>query len=113
MFKYITSIVVLVVFLSSCDTVEQTGEPVVPFTKPNMGSFYTFAFYSNDTTTGKPIEESRDTSVMTVTQTGMTFQGKSNVIEVVESGGASGGTVYYSFEGNNDFSIYHILYGWK
>lgn len=107
MFKHITLLLVLVSFLASCskdNPVTPTGET---YTKPNSGTTYTFADYNTDTTSGQPMN--RDTTVMTVVQTGMNFQGKTNVTKIISVNHKSTDTLYINYESNNDLSIFELL----
>ena len=105
MLKYLTLFLFLAAFLVSC----KSSNPVSPgssFTQPKAGSSFTFDEYSTDTTTGLPIPGTRDTSVQTFVQTGMSYKGKINVSEVVSVTSSSRDTFYLNFESNGDISEY-------
>ncbi len=107
MLKYISLFIVLATFLSSCS---KTDNPVTPgsssFVQPKAGSSFTYDEYATDTTTAQPVPGSRDTSVQTIVQTGMTYNGKTNVTKIISVTSGNNDTSYINFESNGDLSVY-------
>ncbi len=89
-------------FLSGCksDTVTATDSGAVT---PKAGSSYTYnQHYKDSTNTG--ITENDSIIVATVISSGLTFEGKNNVITLHDGNGAD--TLRYVMESNGDVSVY-------
>jgi len=94
----------LIIILSSCSK-DNPAAPVT-FVQPKVGSTYYHDDYDTDTTSGMPIDSTRDTTVTTFTQVGTTFMGKTNVtvLSIEDKNGTS--TNYLNYEANGDVSMY-------
>ena len=104
MLKHIASVLALLIVLASCS--DKAVDPgTITVIQAKAGSTFTFDEYNTDTATGMPIAESRDTSVHTITRTGITFLGKSNVSEVSMLSSTDTSTVYFNYEANGDISF--------
>ncbi len=88
-------------FFNGCSdtTTSTTSGPVTPKT----GSSYTYSqHYKDSTNTG--VTENDSTIVATVISSGLTYQGKDNVITLHDGNGAD--TLRYVMEANGDVSVY-------
>ena len=107
MLKYITLFVILGVVLSSCSkSSNPTGPGTTTYVQPKAGSFFTYDEYQTDTTTGQPVPGTRDTSVQTFVQSGISYMGKTNVSEIVSASRMSHDTTYLNYESNGDLSVW-------
>jgi hypothetical protein len=105
MLRYITFSLFLAAFLSSCNNKDNPAGPNSSTqVQPKAGSSFPFDEYDIDTITGKPVASTRDTSVQTFVQIGMSYLGKTNVSKVVSVTGFSRDTQYLNFESNGDVS---------
>jgi hypothetical protein len=106
MFKPFAPLLVLAALVVSCGDDNPTSPNNGTIVSPKIGSTFTYEAYSTDTTTGLPVAETRDTVVMTVSRTGLTFGGMTNVTETITIDGADTIVSYYRVDGNNDVLTY-------
>jgi hypothetical protein len=107
MLKYITLFVILGAVLSSCSKSSNPSSPgSSAFTQPKAGSSFTFDEYQTDTTTGQPVLGTRDTSVQTFIQTGISYMGKTNVSKIISVSNMTQDTTYLNYEANGDLSVW-------
>jgi hypothetical protein len=105
MLKYITPFFILAAFVSSCSKSTSTSTPPSDIVKANTGSTFTYDEYSTDSTNAI-IVGSRDTMICTILQTSGYMGGKSGVLFVEEKRVSNRDTAYYSYESNNNLSVY-------
>jgi len=104
MLKYLTLLLFLATFLTSCSKNNPVSPGASAWIDPKAGSSFTFDNYSTDTTTGLPVPGTRDTTVDTFLQSGISYMGKTNVSEIVQVGKFTRDTVYLNYESNGDIS---------
>jgi hypothetical protein len=80
---------------------DNSSDPIVA---PKQGSTYNYATYDTDAT-GQKETGTDATYTVTVAATGMTYQGKSNVMMFVQSGSQTD-TSYVAYESNGDVSLF-------
>lgn len=99
----------IIIVLSSCSK-DNPAAPVT-YVQPKVGSTYYHDYYNTDTTSGMPIASTRDTTIITITEVGTSFMGKSNVA-VIQTRDANGTTTnLMNYEANGDVSMLAITEG--
>ena len=105
MYKHILSLLVLVVFFSSCSKDNPVGPTGETFTKAKTGNVFVYDEYSTDSA-NVIIVGLRDTINAKVLLTDGNIGGKSGVLFIEEKRGSTTDTAYYAYESNNNFSVY-------
>lgn len=93
-------------FFAACGEDEPTNEPPASaITQPKAGSTYTYTEY--ETENGVKDDATEETVTSTILETGLTFEGKSNVVKDEDSfEDGSRDTAYFAYESNDDISIW-------
>lgn len=107
MLKHISLLLILAAFISSCSkSTDSVGPGSSSYSAPKAGSSFTIDRYATDTTNAMPIASTRDTSVETFLQSGISYAGKTNVSQIVAVSSSSTDTSYINYETNGDISSY-------
>lgn len=100
---------VVATFFIACDSGNDTTNGGATIVTPKAGSTYTYTRHQRDSTSGQAPQTKDDTVVATVVSSGTSFEGKSNVITLVEAGGD---TIRYVMESNGDVSVYNQTFSY-
>lgn len=101
----VAALLTLVVILASCS--DNPSNPAnTTLIVPKTGSIFVMEEFKTDTTTGAPIDSTRDTVRYEVTQSGITLQGKSNVAVFSQDGDSAGYGPRFSYESNGDVGMF-------
>jgi len=91
--------------LAACSS-NTTTPTTVTVVQPKTGSTFTQEEFRTDTTTGAPIPSTRETFTYTLSRTGISFFGKSNVSELTNVEPTDTSTIYFNYESNGDVSMF-------
>lgn len=100
----ISRMIALALVVVSCSS----NDPVSPQPtgdQPKTGSTFSFERFSTDPTTGEPISSTKLRYTATITQTGLTFLGKTNVSKMRTEGIGEVTDAYIYYDPNGDFSV--------
>ena len=97
--------VAIVLWLCSDNTTNPSNVTVVV---PKTGSIFVYEEFETDSTTGDPIPSTADTITYKVTQSGVSFQGRSNVAVFTDLSDSTDGP-QIAYESNGDVSLFMQL----
>lgn len=102
--RFFLAALVVTCLLASCAPDPSNPGASFAFVKAKVGSTYTFDYFETDST-GAVIPGSRDTIINTIAETGVAFEGRTDVSVVEGFWGSPDDTLWFACEANNDVSL--------